>query len=293
MEIQPLKMIHEPNYPQRENVSVADLKTSIPKRWITCSAAKVALGTLAVMSLVGCSSNGNKIPDTTSTKQTAQVDSTQPTQVIDDYATEGEVMVPMISVAPLFVHGDGRGTLGCIMVAPPVFMSEDEALVIINEVAKEYGLEFSDKKGMEFHEVIVPVTYIHADSKEEAKGVQRQPATFVMDFADEKHNIALEYVSVDDVSNWNAAKSGKIPQNYNIQEAAEQLTQGLEFAAPDTFGDYAAGVLYDPFTYPNTDDQERHKPTEEERQNARDDSISDLKQQVKDFFEWLKSEGII
>lgn len=293
MKIQPLKTIHQPNYPQKENVSAADLKTSIPKRWVTCSAAKVALGTLAVMSLVGCSSNGDKIPHTTSTKQSAEVNTTQPVQLIDDYATEGEVMVPMISVAPLFVHGDGRGTLGCIMVAPPVFMSEDEALVIINEVAKEYGLEFSDKEEIEFHEVIAPVTYIHRDSKEEAEGVQRQPATFVMDFADEEHNIALEYVSVDDVRDWNAAKSGKIPQNYNTQDAAEQLTQGLEFAAPDTFDDYAAGVIYDPCTYPNTDDQERHKPTDEERENAREDSISDLKQQVKDFFEWLRSQGII
>ena len=36
-------------------------------------------------------------------------------------------------VAPVFEHGKGRGIAGCIVVAPPVFLSEEEALQVISE----------------------------------------------------------------------------------------------------------------------------------------------------------------
>jgi hypothetical protein len=34
-------------------------------------------------------------------------------------------------VAPIFQHGEGRGATGCIVMSPPVFLSEEEALQVI------------------------------------------------------------------------------------------------------------------------------------------------------------------
>jgi hypothetical protein len=36
-------------------------------------------------------------------------------------------------VAPIFQHGEGRGATGCIVMSPPVFLSEQEALQVIRE----------------------------------------------------------------------------------------------------------------------------------------------------------------
>ena len=36
-------------------------------------------------------------------------------------------------VAPIFQHGEGRGATGCIVMSPPVFLSEEEALLVVRE----------------------------------------------------------------------------------------------------------------------------------------------------------------
>jgi hypothetical protein len=48
-------------------------------------------------------------------------------------------------VAPLFSHGDGRGATGCVVSAPPVFLSEEEALQIITEELSRHGLSFANR----------------------------------------------------------------------------------------------------------------------------------------------------
>ena len=48
-------------------------------------------------------------------------------------------------VAPLFERGDGRGAAGCVVVAPPVFMSEEEALTIVGEELAKYGVRLARK----------------------------------------------------------------------------------------------------------------------------------------------------
>jgi hypothetical protein len=44
-------------------------------------------------------------------------------------------------VAPIFVHGEGRGATGCIVMAPPVFLSEEEALQVIREEMATRGVQ--------------------------------------------------------------------------------------------------------------------------------------------------------
>ena len=47
--------------------------------------------------------------------------------------------------APVFVHGDGVGASGCVMIAPPVYLSEEDALNIIFTELKKEGLSFKDE----------------------------------------------------------------------------------------------------------------------------------------------------
>ena len=45
-----------------------------------------------------------------------------------------------ISVAPIFERGEGRGATGCIVVSPPVFLSEEEGVQILREELAKHGI---------------------------------------------------------------------------------------------------------------------------------------------------------
>lgn len=301
MEIKPVKKMEKPKYPVKEDVTINELKASVPKRWASGTAAKVALGTLAAMSLAGCTppieTTGAPTPPAAQTEETASltqdprptitfmetagVPAAIPTPVIEDMPM-GEPAMPMVSIAPLFIHGAGRGAFGCDMVTPPAFMSEDEALDVINEAAKEYGLNFSDQDSPIFLNVTQPVTNLYDSDEKQSSDRTMELNT---DYADKQYGIAIEFVSIDDVKKWH--REGEFVssvEEYDAKDAADQLKQGLQNATNMEFIDYTAGVMYDPCS---------HAEGVQTEESLRALSVSDLKAQVKDFFEWLKSEGII
>ena len=58
-------------------------------------------------------------------------------------------------VAPVFLHGEGRGATGCIVVSPPAFLSEEEALQVIREQLNAAGVELT-QFNVEFKAVEIP-----------------------------------------------------------------------------------------------------------------------------------------
>lgn len=295
MDIKPVKHTEKPKYPLKTEIKEEELKKRIPKRWTANPAAKIALGTLAVVSLAGCA------PEVLAGVEEAVIPPTEasvsvtPTQVMP----EGTPVPAMINVAPLFVHGEGRGSCGCLMVAPPVFLSEDEALVVINEVAKDYGLEFTSGGAPEFNNVLQPQTNLSPLNDEGSiSTTSTEMITLKTDFVDNSNNIAIEYVSKDDVILWGKPSDASVDV-YETKDAADQLSDSLEKAAG--FG-YTAGVMYDPCeTYGPENllgqeewDQEKWNAAWKEAEaKAREMSEEQLRKQAKDFFEWLKSQGVI
>jgi hypothetical protein len=49
-------------------------------------------------------------------------------------------------VAPIFVHGPGRGAVGCVVVNPPVFLYEQDAMQVIREELRKSGVKLSEAK---------------------------------------------------------------------------------------------------------------------------------------------------
>jgi hypothetical protein len=45
-----------------------------------------------------------------------------------------------ITVAPIFKHGEGRGATGCVVMTPPVFLSEEEGMQILREELAKHGI---------------------------------------------------------------------------------------------------------------------------------------------------------
>ncbi len=277
MEIRPVGGKQSPNYPRREDVSPETLKAQPPQRWAVNTAALIAMGTLAAVSLAGCRTAGPPLPPEMATEETAGIIAQVETPVVD-MAFVGEPTEPMLRIAPLFEHGDGLGAFGCVMVAPPVFLSESEALAVINEVAKDYGLAFSEEGGTEFYNVRQPsVNTLEPDKTQPLETM----ITLKPDFTDQEHGIAIEFVSVDDIKSWdpNYTANG-ITEMYATKDAADQLSSALDAAGSDA--DVAAGVMYDPCEF-----------SAESEAQTRVQSVGELKKQAKDFFEWLKSQGLI
>ncbi len=281
MEVKPLMYIKKPKYPLKEELNEEELKQRIPKRWMVSPAAKIAFGTLAAVTLTGCTYGG--APSVAyNVSETSIISDTYPA---------------MINIAPLFEHGEGRGSYGCMMIAPPVFLSEEEALVVINEVAKEYGIEFSAEGSPEFTNVLQPAVNIYSP---EDQALSNKTMSFEADFADSGRGVLIEFVSVEDVKKWHQDKGyASSVENYNTKNAADQLSDSLESAA--VFG-YTTGILYDPCErckpeeFSNDEEwnqEEREAAWNKAEAKAREMSEEQLKAQAKDFFEWLKTQGVI
>jgi hypothetical protein len=288
MDIKPVKDARHPKYPLKEQCSEEFLKTCVPKRWAQSAAAKVALGTLAAMTLAGCGQGAEKGIIKNFVNDIAGATITPATP-------EGTVAPATLNVAPLFVHGEGRGAFGCVMVAPPVFLSEYDALAVINEVAKEYGLKFSSEDSPELSNVLQPVTDIspQTDSDTPKNTEGNKITTLKTDFSDSEHGIAIEYVSVEDVKEWAEAPSGASVEEYNTKDAADQLSDALDSAVSNDYSTFDVGVLYDPCEQYRPENLSNEEEWKQAETKVREMSEEQLKAQAKDFFEWLKSQGVI
>lgn len=266
MEIRPVGGKQAPNYPRREDFSPETLKAQPSQRWAANKAALIAMGTLATVSLAGCVSFGG-----------APLAAPMETPVINA-VLPGGVLALTIPIAPLFIHGNGMGAYGCQMVAPPVFLSEDEALSLVNDVAKDYGLEFSAQVSVDFTDVLEPSVNIMQPENALPSDTY---ITLCPDFMDASHGVAIEFVSVEDVKAWHRDTGvGCSVEQYDTIGAAAQLSDALDDAYSDTIS--TAGVLYDPCEL-----------SEKSESASREISVDQLKKQAKDFFEWLKSQGVI
>ena len=296
MEIKPVGSRKPPEYPRKEEISAEALKALPPQRWAKNAAATIALGTLVVVSMTACTAyNGPETATEGTTgcelatpavtyEQTAGVPEPPQTPVLT-FMPAGDIAPPTLNIAPLFVHGDGMGAFGCVMIAPPAFLSEDEALSVINEVAKGYGLTFTTGGNPEFSNVLQPVTNMY-DS--DATPPPDTYMTFTPDFSDASNGVCIEYVTTNDVSDWNHGEQTISAESFNTADAAAQLSEALENAVSEE--NQAVGVLYDPCARVKPEEGDMSSQASEQSRALAEEQ---LKAQAKDFFEWLKSQGVI
>jgi len=201
-----------------------------------------------------------------------------------------------LRVAPIFTHGDGKASYGCMIVNPPIFLSEDEAREAILAEAKAAGLELRDEP-LVLPEVRVPVTDERPAHLRQARerGTPR-PRTKVgelrLDATNAERRVSVEFVSYDDFRAWESGESKQpsISSDFDLIGTAGRLREGLAVGG----GDGTVGVLYDPAVlfYASREDfgrTDREALMAEAKERAR----TELRKQVKDFVEWLKAQGVI
>lgn len=298
MKLTPVDRYNTPKYPTQQAVlrSPGILYTA-PKRWKSKSGVMTALVLTVTTGLTGCGAKATEPSSNPEAESAATVSST-----ISEYVLVGEVpdaSVPLASPEdsgrklgsiPLFVHGEGRGSYGCVSVAPPVFLSEEEAIQVIREEAEAQGVHFSETIDIEG---TFPATTGMPDSPVMPA---RDPGTWegslTLDGYDPNLNIGFEYVSDEDLADWNSDSGpvATVTEN-DYKGTAQRLSDATENVA--VFYD-PASQDYDAFEFDWDDPNGSYSAyetlyTDEQKEKV----IEDLRAQVRDFLEWLKGQGVI
>ncbi|MBQ7921618.1 MAG: hypothetical protein IJ325_03455 [Clostridia bacterium] len=290
MKIEPLRSYDTPEYPTAEKFRSTDVLTKyIPRRWRYNKWVGKVLLFVVLTGLCSCSlEKGEESGRHTEPHHIAKTGSDTETHHTAETGSDTETAAKRNLVIPLFVHGEGRGSYGCVSIAPPVYLSEDEAAQVIRETALEYGLDFSDRGNVYGEEL--PYTNIFP-------GGDKEPGTYEgelpLDGYDAEKQIGFVYVSKNDVVSWH--KQGEMMasvESYDMQGTAERLTRTLTDTA----------VFYDPGSDFNTfmelqnsagENADWQELSEEYEAMEKARMLEDLRAQVVDFMEWLKGEGII
>lgn len=175
--------------------------------------------------------------------------------------------VKLAGVAGLLLAAGGcheRGLSGCLVVVPPAFLSEEEALQVIVEEIGQAGVDISDTN----------VTLDELTVRYESEPLE-------VDGWSETSNVAFEFVSRSD---W--------PYYREIHSVAESLNEQVA----ESRGRLHFRAFYDPLTEVSPIVSEGTDPQEQWEQatlTAKDGSKRLLREQVADFVDWLKAQGAI
>jgi hypothetical protein len=233
------------------------LYKSIPESWIK---NQYVAASLATFILLGCQ-NKNTAANPLNIEIVDKINSDEKEQTTQKQDS--------VKVAPIFVHGEGSGAVGCVAMSPPVFISEDDAKKIIFNALQKEGIIFdtTDCSEIQFKTSAIANSCSGWDGK-------KLPDTKVqlkMDGYNKELNLAIQYVSKTDFIKFKSKDYGGCSvQGYKTKEAAEIIREELV-----TNGTTNAVVFYDPIATQNRESKKL------------------LLQQVEDFVKWLRAEHII
>lgn len=197
----------------------------------------------------------------------------------------------LLTQVPFFEHGDGRGSFGCESVAPPCFLSEEEALSVINEITKREGFEF-DKDGATLYNINIPQTNIYDYKQNEMKSYKKRD--LILDGYNKDKKIAFEFVSKYDIESWQNENNGIMStvSTYPFKLTAKALSEQINKGSNDMI----IATFYDPdYNYESVSSiiSNRNLNYNEREKTIKDIVKADLRLQVEDFITWLKSQNII
>jgi hypothetical protein len=192
-------------------------------------------------------------------------------------------------IAPVFIHGEGRGAFGCKAVNPPVFLSEGEARQVIAEEAKRGGIDFAPDRTM-LDDVLMPAWDLATQNGK----TQERP--LVLDGEDRGRKIAYEFVSTEDLRVWQEPHRSTA-YSYDTAKSARELRDRIAESRTEE----SVAVFYDPLVRPTiprdpsgkADWANYRRDEGPARQEARENSKEQLRAQVRDFIKWLKAQGVI
>ena len=291
--LSPVSHYKEAAYPTKEQVMAhPELLRRIPRRWAGNPLVLTALGLVLSAGLTACgtvqSSDMPSSPSPRSSEETGTSDFSasglsHPTVAsAADSAEPSDEASPNAPEAldiPIFAHGTGRGSYGCESVAPPVFLSEEEAMQVIAEECAAQGIDISGEKTISG---TFPATTTLPEAIFGGESDKTYTGELTLDGYSEDLGIGVEFVSTDDILDWQADTGmAATVEQYNLKGTAQRLADYTDNVA----------VFYDPIA---ADYQDFTGSNEESYvENGKEKSLEELREQVRDFLQWLKAQGVV
>ena len=288
--LSPLLNYKSPSYPTKEQIQLhPELLKTVPRRWARNPVVLTALSLVLSAGLTACGTASDSIlPDSNSAPAASDAsgasnsassgNSTIPAASTED-STENSAGDAEPLDIPIFAHGTGRGSYGCESVAPPVFLSEEEAMQVIEEECAAQGIDLTGQKtisGTFPATSTLPVAISDSDSDETYTGELQ------LDGYSEDLGIGVEFVSTDDILDWKADTGmAATVEEFDLKGTAQRLADCTDNVA----------VFYDP----TADDYREFTGSNEESyvESSKEQSLEELRAQVRDFLQWLKAQGVI
>lgn len=276
MEIKSVTKTKKPNYPILEYYikNPELLSRSIPESWIKNRYVALSLSTFVLLGYPKSRIIANPLMTEIQDK------------ISSDYKKHSSIPnQDSVKIAPIFAHGDGSGSTGCVVMSPPVFISEDEARKIIFDALRVEGMIFDtvDCPAIKFNAIPIANDCFNRNDTIKTK---KAKIYLKMDGYNKELNLAIQYVSADDYYKFRSDDDCMSSvQSYDTKMAAEIIRQEMYIN-----GKTNTVVFYDPIT---SIDFNRNDNWEESQKLAEDEAKKLLLAQVADFIKWIKKENFI
>ncbi|OGF59343.1 MAG: hypothetical protein A2Y62_13750 [Candidatus Fischerbacteria bacterium RBG_13_37_8] len=285
MKVSAVTRYKEPRYPDRALYALQPklLASMIPPQWLK---SKAVMGTLIAFVL-----SGAKI-DFAIDQVTEPIQATSPENAKKENEPKQEQAE--MKIAPLFMHGEGRGATGCVVISAPVFLSEAEAIEIIFDELKKNDIPF-DKRNVSVPDFSIEEKRMDYYSRPVETFSLKHP--FAFDGFSTKYNLGFKFVSQLNYYLLGGDHSFSTVQDYDFIKVAFELKEKIR----DTHRANTV-IFYDPVVSEsdcggqtkNADLLPPSPPISDGagkfKYHCKDYAKQLLKQQVQDFISWLTSE---
>ena len=293
MPLKPLPIYPVPSYPTRAEAAARMpdlLRVHLPPGWRRDAPL---LAFFLSLSAAACASGPQPPPAENPSDEVHVATPLEPEEQAEPGPEPSEAPAHAV-VAPIFEHGEGRGAIGCVVVSPPVFLSEEEALTVIREELARHGVHLAESKVVVEGVATAKQRQVwgedaNGDIKIDLVEVPGSSKPLRIDGVDRKRHVAVEFVSAErEYFELGGPESQASVQDFDTKRVAATLAETIQSQARDPF---YVGVLYDPIV---TDSSREGGPAEWKAREARlrEEARALLKAQVSDFVAWLAEQGI-
>ena len=284
MEIRPIKSNKRlPKYPTMDlfvnNPQL--LSKSIPEKWLSNS---LVLGSLTAFILCGNTDKAYTQSSETTLAINIENEKQNAVNKKDIKSTKS------VLLAPVFAHGRGPTADVCIAISPPVFITESDARQIIIEAFKAENIELDTVNCPKINIEAPPLYDIDYRTVDTIQ--PKVKVDVITDAFNKKYNLAIEFISYEEVEKFSSQLNSKKLQDENIEEYYP-TKKAAEIIQNEILKDNKlnAIIFYDPLTYISRGDLEFSKKYE--YKSEKEKVKKQLLNQVEDFIKWIKKEGII
>ena len=310
MKIQPVRAYKPPAYPTYlESKQDARLLERLPRRWWKNDSIASLIGTGFFMQVV-CAGCDNDAAPITANREIAAPQNPGPERTGVARAARTS---PITRVAPILedaLANDGRGGFGCVAISAPVFLSEDEALDLIQTELKKAGLKM--QKSVSIDGLPVPSTSPFSEERvekmlevmekadREARVTKLEKRSYAFDLGTADKSVVVAFLNGDDFLLWKAETGyGSSFRSFDFAWLATQVRDA--FAQRDEGAPVIIGLFFEPSTYPLRDrdfgfhelNDEQKRRYQAEKKETKERAREKLRVQVLHFVEYLKKEGVV